>query len=95
MEEPSQGGGGGTQSRASLQEENPSKPATTTVTNLATPAENAVPKLNCDKNGKDGVKRATDTQLMGADQFQKSDIEYTNKVTGDCEEHNPMNLAQD
>lgn len=60
MEEPSQGGGG-TQSRDSLQEENPSKPTTTTVTNLATPAENAVPKLNYDKNGKDGVKRATNT----------------------------------
>lgn len=60
MEEPSQGGGG-TQSRDSPQEENPSKPTTTTVTNLATPAENAVPKLNYDKNGKDGVKRATNT----------------------------------
>lgn len=94
MEEPSQGGGS-TQSRASLQEENPSKPSTTTVTNLATPAENAIPKLNCNKNGKDGVKRAMDTQLMGADQFQKSDIEYTNKVTGDYEEYNPMNLTQD
>lgn len=32
---------------------------------------------------------------MGMDQFQKSDIEYTNKVTGDYEEYYPMNLAQD
>ena len=60
MKEPSQGNDS-TQSRASPQEENPSKLATTTVTNLATPADIAIPKLNRDKKGKDGLKTETET----------------------------------